>query len=71
MFSVFLQRTKIMIYMEKAFGVVCFFRGGVDVSQMLSLKASFHDHSLPFSTTSDEARQWLLSPSYLCHVITE
>lgn len=63
-----------MIYMEKAFGAVCFFKSEVDVSQIsqiLSLKASFQDHSLPFSTNSDEARQWLLSPSYLCHVITE
>ena len=60
-----------MIYMEKAFGAVCFFKSEVDVSQMLLLKASFQDYSLPFSTNSDEARQWLLSPTYLCHVITE
>ena len=60
-----------MIYMEKAFGAVCFFKSEVDVSQILSLKASFQDHSLPFSTNSDEARQWLLLPSSLCHVITE
>lgn len=30
-----------MIYMEKAFGAVCFFKSEVDVSQMLLLKASF------------------------------
>ena len=41
-----------MIYMEKAFGAVCFFKSEVDVSQMLLLKASFQDHSLPFSTNS-------------------
>lgn len=32
-----------MIYMEKAFGAVCFFKSEVDVSQMLLLKASFQD----------------------------